>query len=117
MQFQIDRYHFGEMEINHTLYQKDLIISADQIYAHWWRDEGHLVQKMDLKPYIGELPDIIIVGTGSSGRMKVAPDVMTWLTEELSIPVKILPTEEAVKEFNKGVSREKKVLGAFHLTC
>ena len=69
----IESYKFGEIVIDGTTYTSDVIIYPDNVNDKWWRKEGHLLQKDDLTDVIRYEPDIIIVGTGEPGLMKV-PD-------------------------------------------
>lgn len=110
----IESYEFGEIIINGKVYRSDLIILGDRIIENWWREEGHLLQIVDLFEVFEFKPQVLIIGTGASGLMKVSEKVIKKLQEE-KIEYFILKTKDAVKNFNEIENRKK--AGAFHLTC
>jgi hypothetical protein len=112
----IDNYRFGKIVINNQKYNKDLIVFSDYIQTGWWRKEGHSLCLDDLSIIEEKKPKILIVGTGSSGIMKVPENVIKSLNEQ-EIDVIVSKTPEAVQEYNKLVKEGKNVAGAFHLTC
>jgi len=111
----IESYKFGEIIINGKKYNSDLIILKDRIYDNWWRKEGHNLCIDDLKKIIDKKPDILIIGTGSFGLMKVSLELINYL-ETNNIEVIIKKTKEACDEYNKLYQKEN-VVAAFHLTC
>lgn len=111
----IDHYSFGKMTINGRTYTADVIIYPDRTDSSWWRQEGHYLQKADLREILRERPDILVIGTGKHGVMKVSEDALSLL-QEAGIEVFIEKTDAAAELFNSQ-PEEKKVVGAFHLTC
>ncbi|MFO7865909.1 MAG: MTH938/NDUFAF3 family protein [Candidatus Aminicenantes bacterium] len=111
----IESYSFGKMKINSDLYSKDLIVFPDRIDSPWRRKSGHCLELEDIQAILEENPEVLIVGTGYAGRMKVNEDLIRKC-RELDIELIIKKTKTAMKEFNKYCSR-KKTCGAFHLTC
>ncbi len=111
----IDHYSFGKIIIDGKTYTMDLIIYPDRIDPSWWRKEGHLLQIEDLSEVIKEKPDILIIGTGYNGVMRVPEETVVNLRSK-GIEVIIKKTTEAVEVFNN-MKGDKKVIAAFHLTC
>lgn len=111
----IEHYSFGRIVIDNKTYTSDLIIYPNKIDSSWWRKEGHLLQIDDLVDVLKENPEIIIVGTGYSGVMKVSPEVLRLL-ESKSIDVIIEKTPNAVNTFNQ-ISKYKRTIACLHLTC
>ena len=68
-----------------------------------------------LRDVLDELPDILIIGTGSAGVMRVPEDVQNEIRNK-GIELIIEPTESACNTFNK-ISKTKHVVAALHLTC
>lgn len=101
--------------IDGKIFTSDLIIYPDKINHSWWRKEGHLLQIDDLSEVLKENPEIIIIGTGYSGIMKVDKDLIIDLKSK-GIEIIIEKTSEAVKIFNE-VSPFKKTIACLHLTC
>ncbi len=107
---------FGKLVYMGKSYSSDIIIYPDHVDDLWWRDQGHLLTAKDLEEAINARPDLLIVGTGQFGMMKVD----RTLTERLKgsgIELMIARTREACELFNASVEEKKKVIGAFHLTC
>jgi len=112
----IEKYHFGKIIINGDKYSKDLIVFPDEIKEKWWRKEGHSLHMEDLSVLDENKPEILVIGTGSYGRMTVPDDVIKELNSR-GIVVIIKKTSEAVEEYNKLLKEQKKVAAALHLTC
>ena len=111
----IEHYSFGSITINGRTYTSDVIIYPDRVNASWWRKEGHNLNIVDLTDVLNAKPDVLLVGTGSSGLMKVPKETLSYL-ESKGIKVHVSLTAQSVDLFNK-LQSEKKVIAAFHLTC
>jgi len=111
----IEHYDFGEMIVDGKRYTSDLIIFPGRIKSNWWRREGHKLHIDDLREVINEKPEILVVGTGYSGIMKVPRETIEYVEKE-GIKIIVKPTPEAYKIFND-LSKKHNVVGAFHLTC
>jgi len=111
----IEQYIFGKIKINGESYSSDLIIYSDKINTSWWREKGHLVQIKDIDEILKYKPDILIIGTGYMGLMKVEQKVKEELSN-LKIKFYIERNKKAVEIFNN-IQTDKKVVAAFHLTC
>lgn len=113
----IDTYSFGKMVIEGKPYTSDLVIFPDRIDSSWWRKQGHLLQREDLSEILAEKPDILIIGTGAAGVMKVP----AGLREEIrgqNIELHVERTGKAADTYNRLAGMEnKRVFAAFHLTC
>jgi hypothetical protein len=110
----IESYSFGNITIDGKKYTNDVIILDSKIIS-WWRQEGHLAQVADF----ADVPDgieIIVIGTGDSGMMKLDEKVLAHFKGR-GIEVVMQMTGEAVNTFNELKQQKKKVAGAFHLTC
>jgi len=110
----IDSYSFGNIRIDGKEYTNDVIIIGSKVIS-WWRDEGHFAQVQDFK----DIPDgteILVIGTGASGVMKVAEEVVEHFRKRKTRVIMEM-TGNAVNTFNKLSEEKKKVAGAFHLTC
>ena len=112
----IESYKFGEMIIAGQVYTRDLIILSSVIKDNWWRIKGHELAVADIRDVIDkEQPEILIVGTGKSGMMKVLSETKTYL-DTSGIALIAEKTDKACDIFNQ-YRLSKKVVGAFHLTC
>ncbi|MFH1783520.1 MAG: MTH938/NDUFAF3 family protein [bacterium] len=111
----IDKYSFGAITIDGTSYQSDVIIYPGHVDDKWWRKEGHLLHIEDIEAAFSYEPEVIIVGTGHDGIMKVAPDV-EGILKNRKIQLIVKKTANACNIYNE-LSKNKKVVATLHLTC
>jgi len=111
----IESYAFGRMIVEGQTYTSDLVIFPDRINHSWWRKSGHRICFEDIEEVLKEEPEIIIIGTGFVGLMKVDEDVKQY-AQSRGILLIIEKTKNAVQKFNELFSK-KKTVGVFHLTC
>jgi hypothetical protein len=119
----IDSYSFGIMKVDGVEYRGDLIVFAcrgagapDKVRSNWWRKEGHSLAIEDLDDVLAFKPEVLVIGKGASGLMKV-PAATEETLQEKGIEVIATNTGQAWGIFNEQVEKGKKVAGAFHLTC
>jgi len=112
---QINSYQFGKMVIDDKTFTNDLKIFPEKVKSNWWRNSGHDLSISDIQDVIEYQPDVLIIGTGNSGRMKVGNDIIKYLKKKGITKISVEKTNKAVKLYNQE-QNEKKV-GAFHLTC
>lgn len=111
----IDSYDFGRIVINGKRYNSDLIVFPDKVRDGWWRKEGHRLHVEDLKDVLEAKPEVLVVGTGYSGLMRVPSETRKYVESE-GIELIAQNTTEACKTFNRLV-KSRKVVAALHLTC
>jgi hypothetical protein len=111
----IDSYRFGHLVVDGRAYSKDVIILPGRIIANWWRKEGHALQPEDLEEVLAAGPDLLVVGKGAQGRMRVTAEAHKSL-ELAGIDLVAEPTEQACETYNT-LSETKDVAAALHLTC
>ncbi len=109
----IEDYSFGNIVIEGESYTDDVILLGDEVKPGWWRKSGHRVVKGDLGEVLTYDPDILVIGTGSSGRMSVP----SALSKKLDFKVESYPTKKACERYNGLIKGHKRIAGAFHLTC
>lgn len=111
----VDSYSFGRIIIDNHSYTSDIILFPDRVYSTWWRKEGHRLCLEDLEEIPFEHYDVFIVGTGFFGAMKVDKDVQAFMKDK-GIQLLVEKTKDAVRTYND-IVQQKRVVGAFHLTC
>ncbi|UCF04667.1 MAG: hypothetical protein JSV33_12175 [bacterium] len=112
----IDAYDFGTITIGGRIFRNDVIIYPDRI-TDWWRKQGHLVQVEDLTEILAAKPDVLLIGTGYYGSMRISNEAGRICSEK---EVKLIarPTPDAWKLHNKLTDDDgTTVLTALHLTC
>ncbi len=112
----IENYSFGRMIVDGEKYGNDLMVCGDSVKSNWVREEGHLLKPNDLEWVVEREPDLLIVGKGSSGRMKITERTRSRLKER-EIYLWSDKTDEAVDYFNSKQGGSELVAAAFHLTC
>jgi len=110
----IEDYKFGKITINGRTYSGDLEISQEGVTL-WQINDHHCPTIEDIQPAINKNPEVIIFGAGYSGFVNI-PVEMQRLIKSKGIKLIMRKTKEAVEEYNR-LSRKKKVIGLFHLTC
>ena len=111
----IEHYRFGAITVDGQRHTRDLIILPEHIVAGWWRKEGHALHPDDLTAVFEVAPEVLVVGTGAYGMMRVTEETRRAL-ETAGIRLIAAPTAEAVKTYNE-LREETRVAAALHLTC
>ncbi len=114
----IESYSFGQMVVDGKEYHDDLLICEGEVKSGWVRKRGHQLQPEDLNWVVDRNPDLLVVGTGRSGRMKVPEETKSFLGEN-RIALWVGDTADAKDYFNARRKEKdgEKIAGAFHLTC
>jgi len=98
----IDSYKFGAVVVDGRRYTSDIIVLPERVIDGWWRKEGHKVCAEDLEEIFNcePEPQVLIVGTGYYGLVKILPEVKDILGSH-GIELVAQPTGEACQTFNK----------------
>ena len=112
---EIRDYRFGRMVVDEEQHTRDLILLPDRVVANWWRKEGHRLGVEDLQVVLAATPEVLVVGTGAYGLMKV-PEETRRAVEAAGIELQAARTGEAWRVYNDLRERQR-VAGALHLTC
>ncbi len=110
----IDRYRFGEIVIDGKSYSSDIMLVAGRV-AEWWRKAGHEVAVADLTEIIAAGPEILIIGTGAYGAVRIHPETASYLAEK-GIELIASPSQQACDKYNE-LHVKHRLAAAFHLTC
>jgi hypothetical protein len=112
----IESYSFGSILIDGRAYHCDVVIYPNRVES-WRRKQGHLLQAVDVWPILSRNPDILVVGTGHSGVMRIAPDVEKMCREN-GTELFAKTTVHAWKLYNElCTGGGRRVIAALHLTC
>jgi hypothetical protein len=106
----------GHMTVKGTRYRRDLKIIRGEVIGNWWRQKGHHLAVGDIDDILAARPQILVIGTGYAGNMRV-PESVRQTLQELQIKVIAQTTADATATFNRLSAEGKDVAGAFHLTC
>jgi hypothetical protein len=117
----IEDYSFGMLRVDGKEYQHDVVIYPEstatrpQVDSSWWRKEGHRLDKADLDAVTKARPEVLVVGTGYYGCMKVPKETIEFV-RSLGIELYAEPTKEACQKYNE-LKDSRRVVAALHLTC
>ncbi|MBA7533279.1 hypothetical protein ES705_25514 [subsurface metagenome] len=111
----IDSYQFGLIVVNGKKYTSDVIIFPDSVTDNWWRRTGHQLCLDDIVEVLAENPQVLVVGIGASGLMKVLPEVRQ-LVEAQGIELIVEATDKACHTYNQ-FCHSRRAVAALHLTC
>jgi len=111
----IDSYQFGQIVISGRQYTSDVVIFPDSVTDNWWRKTGHQLCLDDIAEVLTENPEVLVVGTGSSGLVKVAPEVLP-VVEARGIELIVEATDKACNTYNQ-LCHSRRVVAVLHLTC
>jgi len=110
----IEAYRFGRVVVDGEEQTKDVIVLPNRTVTNWWRADGHELVLADLDDVLGELPELLLIGTGAYGRMRPDPEMLEQLRQR-GIEVEALPTGDAVRRY--GELDPRRAAAALHLTC
>lgn len=117
----IDSTSFGSVTINGRRH-RDVTIIGEKIEQRDYNKlfglfgTDHLVSDWEVQKLLSTKPEIVIIGSGQSGVLKVTGEVKDKLTAT-GVELKILITPEAIKEYNKLINEGRKVNALIHTTC
>jgi hypothetical protein len=113
----IEKCAFGSMIVDGRRITSDLMIFPDgRIEDRWRRIAGHRLEKADIEPLLESHPGILVVGTGVYARMRLRPDLESYMQEQ-GIELVAKRNKTAVQAYNQLRQEGKKVAACFHLTC
>jgi hypothetical protein len=113
----IDRFRFGSVRIDGVHYSEDLVILGGVVHSPWWRTAGgHVFAPNDLANVIEAAPEVVCLGTGAVGMVKVEEATIEAF-RKAGTRVVIDRTGAVVEIFNRLVAEGREVAAALHLTC
>lgn len=107
-------YHFGRIEVDGVLYEHDLAVTPTEV-REWRRREGHAVHPEDLELALAAGPQVLVIGTGFSGMLRVTREAERALRDR-KVELVAERTAEAVEAFNE-LSPSRRTCALLHLTC
>lgn len=116
-----DSSSFGEVIINGCPFG-DVLVIGDEIEE---RDDprldrelgtDHLIGDWEAERLLSNNPEIVIVGTGTAGDLRLTPEVREKF-KKAKVELIVLSTPSAIEEYNSLVSQNKKVNVLIHTTC
>jgi hypothetical protein len=111
----IESYGFGHIVIDGQSYRSDVIVYPDHVKSRWWRKSGHTLIVEDIQDVLELKPEVLVVGTGAIGLMRVPEDTRQQIQKH-GIELVCERTGAAVETYNR-LAPTLEVVAALHLTC
>jgi hypothetical protein len=110
----IDGTSFGEVVIDGKTYYSDMIV--------WWdgkpeyKEKVHIIDMAEFSSLMKRKPEIIVIGTGQRGAVKITPEVLETAKKK-KVEIYAEPSPRAVQLFNSFMAAKKKAVAFIHTTC
>jgi len=111
----IEEHKFGSFVIDGRSYLGDIKIVKNKV--HYWEDRrGHNINYEHMRSLLESNPEIIIIGTGNSGYLKLPPELKDLV---LGRSIRLITdiNSKAIEKYNDLVAQNKNVAALFHATC
>jgi hypothetical protein len=109
----IDKFEFGEMEIAGQTYKNDVVILPDGKVFDLKSTNEHQVSAGELKEIIKAKPEVLIIGSGTIGKLELEPEGLEELRQS-GVEVMVYKTIKAVESY-KAMRGQRKLAAIFHL--
>jgi hypothetical protein len=111
---------FGRIMVDGKTYEHDVVVYPSGRVERRKKEiskrkhgTSHKLDPKELKEYLSEDFDVLVVGTGYYGRLSLLPESRELVGDREILE---LPTKKAVEVFNE-LQKKRRVLGIFHVTC
>jgi hypothetical protein len=112
----IDSTSFGFITIDGKTYSHDVIVTSEGKVKEGRTEVRHLIGRKEFFDLLFERPEAIVIGSGQGGALEISEEIGRFAKEK-GVALTVLPTPEAVKEFNRLCEEGKKVVAYIHVTC
>ena len=112
----IDKFSFGTITVDSQIYNSDIKIINGTVVPDWWRTSGHTVDVDDIQDILQAKPDIVVIGKGDPGQMRVT-ETLKEHTANHGITLIVENTSEARNTFNRLCREGRNIAGGFHVGC
>jgi hypothetical protein len=116
----IEKTKFGSITIAGTKYDYDVLIRLDGKVEKRKKKlskeafgTSHILSLAEAEYVFEKGAEKIIIGSGQESMLKLSDEAAAFLDEK-GCKVKLLPTPEAILEWNKAKGR---CIGLYHITC
>ena len=112
----ITDFSFGRIAANGQFFNSDIKIVRGTLVPNWWRKSGHTVEIEDVQDILDSDSEILVIGQGQPGYMKITDSLREHLAE-MNIELIEKPTARAIETFNRLYNEGRRVSGGFHVGC
>ncbi len=111
----IDRFEFGTIVVDGQSYESDVVIFPDGAVEQWQHKDEHVLRPRDVDKIISAEPEVVIIGLGTVGNLRVRPKVEKRL-QEAGIEVMAYRTNKACEPYRE-LRNQQKVAAILHIIC
>lgn len=112
----ITDFAFGRISADGQIFNNHIKIIQDKLVPNWWRKIGHTVEIEDVQDVLDSDSEILVIGQGQPGYMKIADSLRQHLADR-NIKLIEEPTARAIETFNRLHKEGRRVAGGFHVGC
>ena len=116
----INSFNFGFIVVDGKQYVYDVLILPDGTVKEREPGKGrlgsHAISRGEIENLRKVQPDVIVVGTGTSGLATLSQDAEVYL-QQPDLNLMVLPSPQAVERFNRLMDEGKRVAALIHITC
>lgn len=111
----IEHYEFGRFIVDGKLHQSNIVLLGNEVKEARYLPM-HQLKLDDIIPLVNYKPEIIIIGTGSSGVMKVSKEITDYIDKK-GIKLVVEKTGKACETYNTLLKEGRRVAAFLHDTC
>jgi hypothetical protein len=116
----VDSFEFGSIVIDGRRYGHDVLVFPDGAIKRrkggFWKFGSHVIKKVEIDELLKTNPEIVVLGTGTDARLRLASDAELALKEP-GINCAVLPSLAASERLNDLWDSGKRVAALIHVTC
>ena len=112
----ITEFSFGRIVADRQICNNDIKIVQGRLVPDWWRKSGHSVEIEDVQDALDTDPEILVIGKGQPGYMRVTESLQEHL-EKKGIELTVEQTSDAIQTFSRLMQQGRQVSGGFHVRC
>jgi hypothetical protein len=116
----IDRSEFGSITVDGKTYDHDVMIGLSgrvskrkKKLSKQQYGTSHVVSKAEAKAVFEKGCDVIIIGSGQEGNVRLSPEAEDYFAKK-GCEVLLQPTQQAIRSFNRSAKRK---IALMHVTC
>ena len=114
----VSSFNFGFIVVDGKQYVYDVLILPDGTVKEREPGKGrlgsHSIRGSEIENLVQAQPDVIVVGTGTSGMARLDEDAAAYLPK---LKLQVMPSTQAVARFNQLADERKRVAALIHVTC
>ena len=80
----ITEFSFGRIVADRQICNNDIKIVQGRLVPDWWRKSGHSVEIEDVQDALDTDPEILVIGKGQPGYMRITDALRHYLKEKTS---------------------------------